>query len=399
MTYSQTQKSLPSFKQAMTELIATPSISSSLISWDQSNKPLIDTLSSWFETLGFEIKIEQVVSHCDEVLKPKYNLLAKLGNGEGGLLLSGHSDTVPYDELRWDTDPFVIKEDNERFYGLGTCDMKGFFAFILEACKSLVESNQHKKLKKPLYILATADEETTMAGARLFAEQQLIKPDVAIIGEPTELQPVNMHKGHMSHRISVRGQSGHSSKPHLGVNAIEIMAAVIRELQHLKSNLMQSFTNQQFETDYPTLNFGAIKGGDNANRICGECYLDIDMRALPGLQDKDLLLLLENTLKPLQLKHPERITVDALHLPCPSFQQLDVEHQNFSHVLEEIAGKSCCAVDYCTEAPFIQSVGAQTWVFGPGSIHQAHQPNEFLAFDQINPTQDMLTKLIKKVCL
>ena len=216
---------LPSFSDALKQLIASPSISSSQPHWDHGNHDIIQLLASWFESLGFTIDI-QLVPHT----RNKYNLLAKLGTGEGGLLLAGHSDTVPFDQKRWQSDPLTVIDTDDRFYGLGTCDMKGFFAFISDACRNI----SAKQLSKPLYVLATADEETTMAGARFFSQQNTIKPDMAIIGEPTNLVPVIMHKGHMSHRIQVKGQSGHSSKPSLGVNAIDIMSQVIANLLTLK---------------------------------------------------------------------------------------------------------------------------------------------------------------------
>lgn len=382
------KKLLPAFESALSQLIASPSISSTHESWDQGNLDVINLLAAWFETLGFEITIEQVPN-----TRNKYNLLAKLGSGEGGLLLAGHSDTVPFDENRWQSDPMKVLAQDEKFYGLGTCDMKGFFAFILQAVKNLPST----KLSKPLYILATADEETTMAGARFFAEQQLVKPDVAIIGEPTELVPVVMHKGHMSHRISIAGQSGHSSKPDLGVNAIEIIYQVIEKLLTLKQTLAENYQNDAFDVPVPTLNLGAIKGGDNANRICGHCDLDIDIRALPGIKDEELVHWLCEALKPIAEKYPGRLTMTELHPHCPSFGQ--DKQADFLSIAEEISGHQCCAVNYCTEAPYIQSLGCQTIVMGPGSINQAHQPDEFLAFDQIDKTEQMLTTFIQRYCL
>ena len=284
-------------------------------------------------------------------------------------------------------------DKDDKFYGLGTCDMKGFFAFILQACKNL----NAKQLKKPLYILATADEETTMAGARFFAQQQLMKPDVAIIGEPTNLVPVVMHKGHMSHRITIQGQSGHSSKPSLGVNAIEIMYLVIGELIALKEKLVNNYNNQAFDVTAPTLNLGAIKGGDNANRICGHCELDLDMRSLPGMTDAELINLLADALKPLAEKYPNRISFDELHPSSPSFEQK--QPSDFVSLAEEISGHQCCAVNYATEAPYIQQLGCQTIVLGPGSINQAHQPNEFLAYSEIEKTNLILAEMIERYCL
>jgi acetylornithine deacetylase len=378
---------LPNFSESLKQLIASPSISSTQASWDQGNLDIIQLLATWFEQIGFTIDIQKVPD-----TRNKYNLLAKLGSGEGGLLLAGHSDTVPFDENRWQSDPLKVVDKDDKFFGLGTCDMKGFFAFILQACKNL----NAKQLKKPLYILATADEETTMAGARFFAQQQLMKPDVAIIGEPTNLVPVVMHKGHMSHRITIQGQSGHSSKPSLGVNAIEIMYLVIGELIALKEKLVSNYHNQAFDVTGPTLNLGAIKGGDNANRICGHCELDLDMRSLPGMTDAELINLLADALKPLAEKYPNRISFDELHPSSPSFEQK--QPSDFVSLAEEISGHQCCAVNYATEAPYIQQLGCQTIVLGPGSINQAHQPNEFLAYSEIDKTHLILAAMINQYC-
>ncbi|MDO6445047.1 acetylornithine deacetylase [Colwellia sp. 1_MG-2023] len=381
-------RQLPNFSESLKQLIASPSISSTQASWDQGNLDIIQLLATWFEQIGFAVDIQKVPE-----TRNKYNLLAKLGSGEGGLLLAGHSDTVPFDENRWQSDPLKVVDKDDKFYGLGTCDMKGFFAFILQACKKLNAT----QLKKPLYILATADEETTMAGARFFAQQQLMKPDVAIIGEPTNLVPVVMHKGHMSHRITIQGQSGHSSKPSLGVNAIEIMYLVIGELIALKEKLINNYNNQAFDVTAPTLNLGAIKGGDNANRICGHCELDLDMRSLPGMTDAELINLLADALKPLAEKYPNRISFNELHPSSPSFEQK--QPSDFVSLAEEISGHQCCAVNYATEAPYIQQLGCQTIVLGPGSINQAHQPNEFLAYSEIDKTNLILAEMINKYCL
>lgn len=379
---------LPDFSNALKQLIATESISSMHESWDQGNHEIIQLLGGWFEQLGFSISIHPVPG-----TRNKFNLLAKLGSGEGGLLLAGHSDTVPFDENRWQSNPFEALDKDDKIYGLGTCDMKGFFAFILTVCKEIPA----KKLTRPLYILATADEETTMAGARFFSQSQDIKPDVAIIGEPTNLVPVNMHKGHMSHRIIVKGQAGHSSKPNLGVNAIEIMYQVIGQLMVLKETLATNFQNDQFDVNSPTLNLGAIKGGDNANRICGHCELDLDMRSLPGMTDTELFQLLSEAIEVIAEKYPTRITIEELHASSPSFEEN--KKSELVSLAEEITEHKCCAVNYATEAPFIQQLGCQTIVLGPGSIDQAHQPNEFLAHSEIDKTLKILTLMIEKYCI
>lgn len=379
---------LPDFTSALTQLIASASISSTQSSWDQGNHDIITLLATWFEQIGFSIDIQAVPG-----TRNKFNLLATLGQGEGGLLLAGHSDTVPFDQDRWSFDPLKLTSKHDKFYGLGTCDMKGFFAFILQACRNL----DGKTLNKPLYILATADEETTMAGARFFAQNQVIKPDVAIIGEPTNLVPVVMHKGHMSHQIRVQGQSGHSSRPDKGINAIEIMHQVISQLLILKQTLAKQYQNNNFDVPSPTLNLGAIAGGDNANRICGFCSLDIDMRSLPGISDQELEAWLAQALEPLAKQYPGRISFGEMHPSSPSFEQS--KPSELLTLAEEISGHACCAVNYATEAPYIQQLGCQTLVMGPGSIDQAHQADEYLAFEEIDKTDKMLVQMIQHYCI
>ena len=147
----------PDFFKMYRDIIALPSISSTDPAWDQSNKGVIELLASWFENLGMQVTISPVPG-----LEGKFNLIASIGEGEGGLLLAGHTDTVPFDAGRWQKDPFKLTEESDRIYGLGTIDMKGFFVFIAEALQHI----NLKSLKKPLRILATADEETSMAGAK-----------------------------------------------------------------------------------------------------------------------------------------------------------------------------------------------------------------------------------------
>ncbi|MBF9178511.1 M20/M25/M40 family metallo-hydrolase, partial [Escherichia coli] len=172
---------LPPFIEIYRALIATPSISATEEALDQSNADLITLLADWFKDLGFNVEVQSVPG-----TRNKFNMLASCGQGAGGLLLAGHTDTVPFDDGRWTRDPFTLTEHDGKLYGLGTADMKGFFAFILDALRDVDVT----KLAKPLYILATADEETSMAGARYFAETTALRPDCAIIGEPTSLQPV-----------------------------------------------------------------------------------------------------------------------------------------------------------------------------------------------------------------
>lgn len=378
---------LPTFIDLYRQLIAVPSISSDAPDCDQSNKTLIELLANWFKELGFQVDIQPVPN-----TRNKFNLLASKGEGSGGLLLTGHTDTVPFDEGRWTKDPFTLTEQDNKLYGLGTADMKGFFAFILDALSDL-ETN---KFTKPLYILATADEETSMAGAQYFAASTQLRPDCAIIGEPTSLVPVRAHKGHMSNAIRIMGQSGHSSDPAKGVNAIELMHESITHLIKLRNTLQERYHNQAFAIPYPTMNFGQIHGGDSANRICGCCELLMDIRPLPGLSLPDLDELLNQALLPVQQRWPGRLTVKHCHAPIPGYEC--PIHQPALKTIEKLVGKRAETVNYCTEAPFIQQL-CPTLVLGPGSIEQAHQPDEFLSTEFIQPTKQLLTQLIHHFCL
>ncbi|ELK1816586.1 acetylornithine deacetylase [Vibrio cholerae] len=375
---------LPSFLEVYEGLISTSSISSTDARWDEGNEQVIAKLADWLSALGFAIQIEQVAPN-------KQNLIAKLGNGEGGLLLAGHSDTVPFDQGRWNYNPHALTQANNRFYGLGTADMKGFFAFIYEAVKKVDWSKQ----TKPLYVLATCDEETTMLGARHFTENAPFKPDYCIIGEPTSLVPIRAHKGHVANAIRVTGKSGHSSNPALGVNAIEIMHEVLFALMQLRDRLIKEYHHPGFEIPTPTLNLGHIHGGDSPNRICGCCELHYDVRPLPGISLDGLDNLMRDALREVQQKWPGRIELVPLHDPIPGYE---CTHDHpFIHGISEICEQEAQTVNYCTEAPFLQQI-CPTLVLGPGSIDQAHQPDEFLAFEFIDPTVRVLSRAMQKYC-
>ncbi|MFP1770045.1 acetylornithine deacetylase [Lonsdalea quercina] len=377
---------LPPFIELYRALIATPSISATDSDLDQSNENLINLLAGWFTDLGFHVEVQPVPG-----TRHKFNMLARRGEGSGGLLLAGHTDTVPFDDGRWTRDPFTLTEHDNRLYGLGTADMKGFFAFILNTLRDIDPAT----LTKPLYILATADEETTMAGAKYFSESTRIRPDCAIIGEPTSLQPVRAHKGHMSKAIRVQGQSGHSSDPARGVNAIELMHESITHLMKLRNTLQERYHNPAFHIPYPTMNFGHIHGGDAANRICGCCELHMDIRPLPGMALNDINGLVTEALEPVSSRWPGRLTINELHPPIPGYEcQAD---SPLAQVVEKLLGQPTEVVNYCTEAPFIQQL-CPTLVLGPGSINQAHQPDEYIDTSFIKPTRTLIAQLIHRFC-
>lgn len=374
------------FIERYRQLIALPTISSLDANEDLSNKKLIELLANWLSDLGFETEILPV-----EGARQKYNLLATYGEGEGGLLLAGHTDTVPFDEGRWTFDPFTLTEQAGKFYGLGTADMKGFFAFVVDVISRLDLS----QTRKPIRILATADEETTMLGARTFAQHSQIRPDCAIIGEPTSLVPIRAHKGHMGEAIRITGKSGHSSDPDRGINAIELMHEATGHLLKMRDELKTRYRNDFFKVPYPTMNLGNIHGGDAINRICACCELQLDMRPLPHLAVEDLHDLLLSHLAPMLEKYGDLVEIRNLHGGIPGYE---CEHSaQIVQVVEKLLGVPCESANYCTEAPYIQQL-CPTLILGPGSIEQAHQVDEFLETRYIEPTQALLTKLIQHFC-
>ncbi len=377
---------LPNLKQRMTELVATPSVSAVSADWDMSNRPVIDLLSGWFEQLGFRVVIQPVGDN-------KANMIATLGDGDGGLVLAGHTDTVPFNENRWQHNPLGLTEADDRFYGLGTCDMKCFFALVIEALLPIID----QPLKHPVIVLATCDEESTMQGAKALAKGTLGKPRAAMIGEPTSLRPIRMHKGIMMEAVTVTGQAGHSSNPELGHNALDAMHDMITALKTLRAELKQTHNNPLFAVDYPTMNLGCIHGGDNPNRICNSCELHFDFRGLPGMHNDAIREKIMQRLQPIADQHQVSLSRRALFDGVEAFEQ--AEDTELVALVEKLTASNSEAVAFATEAPYLKQLGINTVVMGPGSIDQAHQPDEFLAHDQIQPATELIQAMIRHYCL
>jgi len=378
---------LKTYESQLAQLVALPSVSCAVPSWDMANLPVIELLASWFGDLGFKTQIIPLAQ------PGKANLIATLGSGDGGLVLAGHSDTVPYDANRWQSDPFKLTEKDGKFFGLGATDMKGFFPVILAAVKPFLDT----PLKNPLIILATADEESSMSGARALATSGKPKARYAVIGEPTELVPIRMHKGIMMESIRVRGQAGHSSNPALGKNALDAMTQVMNELIGLRNDLQLKYRNAGFDVQTPTLNLGCIHGGDAANRICGECELHFDLRLLPGMDNEELRTAIQKRLTPIAETSGTDIVFSSLFEGIEPFDE--PAESELVKVCEQLTGHSSASVAFATEAPFMQELGMQTVVLGPGSINQAHQPDEFISINQIEPAVKIVQELIGKFCL
>lgn len=383
------QARLPDTLTLIQSLLERPSISSTNPDLDQSNLEVIHLLAEWLEKLDFTIEIQPVSPD-------KANLIATLGNTQqrDGLVLSGHTDTVPLDEARWTLNPFAATERDNRIYGLGVTDMKSFFALALEAASSFKARDLHR----PLVILATADEESSMSGAKMLRDSGRQLGRYAVIGEPTNLRPIRMHKGVMMESIQVHGQAGHSSDPSLGASALEGMHAVLSELLLWRSELQARHHNPLFKVAVPTVNLGSIHGGDNPNRICSHCETQIDIRPLPGMKLDELHDSLQQRLAPVLAEHPRlSLQVQPLFDGVPPFEtDPDTEIVRFC---ESATQATADAVAFGTEAPYLSQLGMQTIVLGPGNIAQAHQADEYLALNQIKPTIQLLQQLIQHFCI
>ncbi|MGF1548323.1 MAG: acetylornithine deacetylase [Thiotrichales bacterium] len=378
----------PALIDMMRELIAAPSISSADPGLDMSNRAVIDLLAGWLEPLGFQVRTLEIAG-----FPGKYNLIATLGAGDGGLILAGHTDTVPYDADRWRHDPFRLTQEDDRLYGLGTSDMKGFFALAIDAARQF----NARDLARPLILLATADEETSMSGARALTRNDVAQARYALIGEPTGMKPVRQHKGILMEAIRLIGQSGHSSDPSLGNSALEGMHELMTLLLDYRTELQARYHNSAFAVPVPTMNLGHIHGGDNPNRICGACELHLDLRHLPGMTIDEVRAGIRERARDVAARRKLAVAFEALFPGIEAFQT--AAGSAIIQTAEALTGQPSSAVGFGTEGPFLNQYGIDTLILGPGNIDQAHQPDEYLALAAISPMTRTLRQLIQRFCI
>ncbi len=378
---------LPTQLEMLETLISSPSISSNHPHLDSSNITVITHLAEWFESAGFSVEV------CPLPDQPsKANMIARMGVGDDGLVLSGHTDTVPCDENLWQVDPFKFTAKDNRFYGLGSSDMKSFFALVLSSLKDI----NLKQLKKPLTILATADEESSMAGAKALLKDQTRLGQYCIIGEPTSLKPVHQHKGIFMESIRLLGQSGHSSDPSLGNNALEGMHEIMQAMMNYRDHLGKRFANQDFAVPTPTLNLGHIHGGDNANRICGQCELHYDLRLLPDMHIDSIKNNLHSIAHEIAQRRKLKCEFISLFDGTPALST--PADSNIVKMAEQLTHASSNSVVFATEGPYFSQMGIETIILGPGSIDVAHQPNEYIDMQQLESAVPLYRQFIEKIC-
>ena len=384
------------WQDTLETLVRHRTISSDNPTLDCGNRDAVEDLADQLEQAGFACTITPMPSRDDKV-----NLIARLGTAEHarekGLVFAGHIDTVPYDDNGWENDPFSLTENDDKLYGLGTCDMKGFIAIAAAVASEYAT----RDLAAPISLLVSADEECGMDGARALLDahrEHGQRPGrFCVIGEPTNLVPIRQHKGIFMETLEVHGASGHSSNPALGANAIEGMYAALTAIRALRDELTERQRIAGFPVPHATLNLGAISGGDNANRIPARCRLDMDLRFLPGM-----------TIDSLRAELHERVDAALADSDCTvHFRELFTGTPAFETAgdspivtaCEALSGHQAAAVDFGTEGSFYNAMGMDSVVLGPGDIAQAHQPNEYLALERVAPMQRILHGLIERFCL
>ncbi|HBS22208.1 MULTISPECIES: acetylornithine deacetylase [Thalassospira] len=372
----------------LAKLISHPSVSLT------PNLALIEQAQSYLESLGYLCAVV-----FDET-RSKANLYATIGPAvDGGVILSGHSDVVPVEGQNWASDPFTTDIRGDKLYGRGACDMKGFLACLL----AKAETFKNADLRVPIHLAFTYDEEVGCLGVPSLVEAINAlphKPAMCIVGEPTNMQVITQHKGKYSARAHFTGRSGHSSLPGEGVNAVEFASEFVVFLRRLG----QKFRNEgphddEFVPNHTTFHSGVIHGGTQLNIIPQNCYVDFEFRNLPNHDRNELKGLifdyLDNTLIPQMRETYDDVGVEIeVVSDMPGLATGDDEE--VTRLVMELTGANTTGkVSFGTEAGVFSAMGdIPTVVCGPGSIEQAHKPDEFIELDQLARCEAFLDKLL-----
>lgn len=333
----------------------------------------------------------------------KANLYATCGpQGKSGILLSGHTDCVPVDGQDWNTDPFEVREQDGRLYGRGTTDMKSFIAIVLAVLPGILE----RGLKAPIHFAFSYDEEVGCLGVhRLIAQldSMPVKPQACIVGEPTGMQVVTGHKGKYSVRCHVHGFECHSALTHQGVNAVEFAADLVALLRKLGCRLReQGPFDDTFDPPFTTVHAGVIQGGTALNIVPKSCWFEYEIRNLPNHDVEPLLAEVrdyaENVLLPEMRKVSNEAGFSWESLPCYPAMAVD-EHSEITQLAKVLSGNHVSGkVSFGTEGGLFQLAGIPAVVCGPGSIMQAHKPNEFISLNQVAQGEAFVSRLMAQAC-
>lgn len=364
-----------------------------------SNLAMVECLREHMQALGMTV---EVFSNEDG---SKANVFATLGAPDtGGLMLAGHMDVVPVEGQAWESDPFTLLESKDKLLGRGTADMKSFIVQALVA----VEQVRHRKLKLPLHLVFTYDEEVGCHGAARLMGQLAgsghVMPKCAVVGEPTNFQVFRMHKGFHSAKVSITGVEGHSSLPGKGANAIYQAALVIQKLMEVEQECKGRRSMEEFfEVPYTTLNVGMARGGTALNIIPNHAEVFFEYRTMPGEDPGYVLNQVQGYISEVLLPDFLRqqpgvdIRVEATGRGQPMMTPAGAEIEAL--VLELTGNTASSAAPYYTEGAIYNEAGIPTVICGPGDIDQAHRPNEYVTRDQLQKGVPFLGRLIERVCL
>ena len=358
---------------------------------ERSNLALIDFVEAYLAEHG-------VASRRSSRQDGKANLFATLGpQRDGGVVLSGHSDVVPVAGQDWSSDPFALARRDGRLYGRGSCDMKGFLAAAL----ALVPEALAAGLERPLHLAISYDEEVGCFGAEaLIADigRSGLRPAAVIVGEPTEMRLISGHKGIAVYRTEVRGLEAHSSEPHRGASAIFAAARLIGFLEELARARREGPPDEAYDPPYSTFNVGMVEGGTAHNIVPRHCAFTWQVRLLPSEDGTAILDAFERyaeeqVLPGLRATAPEAVIATHCLAAVPGLAaEPDSAAEGLVRLLTGL--NSSEQVSFATEAGLFQRAGIPTVVCGPGSIRQAHRPDEFIEIAQLEACDAFLRRLI-----
>ncbi|MBX9931657.1 MAG: acetylornithine deacetylase [Methylobacterium sp.] len=368
-----------------------------LVSFDtessKSNLALIDSVCDYLDELGVPfVRVPNAEGN-------KAAIFATIGPMvDGGIVLSGHTDVVPVTGQAWTTDPFTLRVADGRAYGRGTVDMKGFCALALAAVPDAMAAN----LKRPIHILLSYDEETTCLGvadtiARFGAD--LPRPGAVIVGEPTDMEVADAHKSIVTYFTTVHGHEAHSAKPMLGANAVMAAADLVSELNRIADAMIaRGDASGRFDPPATTVHVGTIHGGTARNILPKSCTFHWEFRGLPDLDMGEIPALFAAKVETVtrerlnrygdfgRIETREEVAVPGL-APEPGSEA--------ERLALRLAGRNhTISVPYATEAGRFQVAGIPTVVCGPGSIDQAHQPDEYITLDALEAGAAFMRRLI-----
>jgi acetylornithine deacetylase len=361
-----------------------------------SNLALIDWVREYLHGHG----VASELTFDDE--RRKANLFATIGpKDRGGIALSGHTDVVPVDGQDWSSDPFALAERDGRLYGRGTSDMKSFLAVALALLPEFLE----RRLKTPLHLALSYDEEVGCLGVRRMIqalEGRPDKPRLCIVGEPTEMKPVTGHKGKHSLRCHVHGFACHSALAHQGVNAVEAAAEIVAYLKSMARRFRdQGPHDADFVPPYTTVHTGVIEGGTALNIVPKDCRFDFEFRFLPGVDGEALVAEVKRfaatRIEPEMKSIRPETAVRFEDLTTFPGLVVDAEDEVTQLVLALTGANATGKVSFGTEAGLFQKAGIPTVVCGPGSIEQAHKPDEYIAVDQVQACERFVRRLLDRI--